>query len=256
MQFSLGQAAFSDVGVPVAVGWTLAAAGAVVMLIGFVVYLARMGTVGAILLIWTIVHTLVYAVILPTRGHAGRYQPMVLLVAMLCLAMGIIWLVKRGTWAVAPAAVVVLLAIGSTCLWRGIVRDSSEHFQRVHVAAGNWLRENTSPDAVVAAFDIGAIGYVSERKILDIGGLLDGDAGRALYAGTMDEYLRRHRPDMLAMIFPYTDPLGYFHALRLDEHTMVLQKTFRIDVPDVHWPGEAARVLANEIRIYRMHWPP
>lgn len=254
MEFSLGQAALTDLGISAAAAWTFAALGAVVMLIGFFVYLTRMGAIGAILLLWTVLHTVTYAMILPTRGHAGRYQPMVLIVAMLCLALGILWLIERTTWGAIPAVMVILLAAGSTCLWRGIVRDSGDHFQRVHVAAGRWLRENTPRDTTVAAFDIGAVGYVSEREIIDISGLLDPDAGRALYAGTMGDYLRRRRPDMLAMIFPGPDPLQYYHALHLDEHAMVFQKAFRIDIPEVYWPGEAARVLADEIRIYRMHW--
>jgi hypothetical protein len=40
------------------------------------------------------------------------------------------------------------------------------------VATARWLRENTSPDALVAAHDIGAIGYFSERRLLDLAGLV------------------------------------------------------------------------------------
>jgi hypothetical protein len=37
---------------------------------------------------------------------------------------------------------------------------------------GDWLRENTPPETVVAALDIGALGFVSERKVLDLMGLV------------------------------------------------------------------------------------
>jgi hypothetical protein len=40
------------------------------------------------------------------------------------------------------------------------------------VATAGWLRENTPPDALVAAHDIGAIGYFSERPLLDLAGLV------------------------------------------------------------------------------------
>ena len=40
------------------------------------------------------------------------------------------------------------------------------------VEMGEWLRENTPDSTVVAAYDIGAIGYASERPILDLGGLI------------------------------------------------------------------------------------
>ena len=37
---------------------------------------------------------------------------------------------------------------------------------------GRWLAANTPDDAVVAALDIGALGYVSDRKVLDLMGLV------------------------------------------------------------------------------------
>ncbi len=37
---------------------------------------------------------------------------------------------------------------------------------------GTWLERNSPSDAVVAAPDIGAIGYYSDRRVLDLGGLV------------------------------------------------------------------------------------
>jgi len=37
---------------------------------------------------------------------------------------------------------------------------------------GEWLKANTPEDAVIAAHDIGALGYASERRILDLAGLV------------------------------------------------------------------------------------
>jgi hypothetical protein len=41
------------------------------------------------------------------------------------------------------------------------------------VEMGEWLRENTGEDEVVAAYDIGALGWSSRRTILDLGGLVN-----------------------------------------------------------------------------------
>jgi hypothetical protein len=38
-----------------------------------------------------------------------------------------------------------------------------------------WLRDNTPPGALVAAHDIGALGYFSERPLLDLAGLVTPD---------------------------------------------------------------------------------
>jgi hypothetical protein len=40
------------------------------------------------------------------------------------------------------------------------------------VVVARWLRENTSPDAIIAAHDIGAIGYFTERPLVDLAGLI------------------------------------------------------------------------------------
>jgi hypothetical protein len=40
------------------------------------------------------------------------------------------------------------------------------------VAAARWLRDNTPADTLVAAHDIGAVGYFARRPILDLAGLV------------------------------------------------------------------------------------
>ena len=40
------------------------------------------------------------------------------------------------------------------------------------VDVAHWLRDNTAEDALIAAHDIGAIGYFSERPLLDLAGLV------------------------------------------------------------------------------------
>ena len=42
----------------------------------------------------------------------------------------------------------------------------------MHVGFGEWLLENSSPGDVVALNDIGAIGYISERYVVDLAGLI------------------------------------------------------------------------------------
>jgi arabinofuranosyltransferase len=40
------------------------------------------------------------------------------------------------------------------------------------IPMGKWLKSNSAPDATVAVTDVGAIGYYSDRKILDLGALI------------------------------------------------------------------------------------
>lgn len=41
-----------------------------------------------------------------------------------------------------------------------------------YLGMGQWLSQNTPEDAVIAALDIGAVGYASERRVLDLMGLV------------------------------------------------------------------------------------
>jgi hypothetical protein len=43
------------------------------------------------------------------------------------------------------------------------------------VATAKWLNENTEPNALIAAHDIGAIGYFSQRPLIDLAGLITPD---------------------------------------------------------------------------------
>ncbi|MCD6379908.1 hypothetical protein J7M07_05620, partial [bacterium] len=48
----------------------------------------------------------------------------------------------------------------------------------VLIPMGKWLRNNTVEEVVVATPDIGAIGYYSEREVLDLGGLVTPEINR------------------------------------------------------------------------------
>jgi hypothetical protein len=53
------------------------------------------------------------------------------------------------------------------------------------VNVAHWLNQNTRPDELVAAHDIGAIGYFAERPLLDLAGLISPEV--APFLGDEDE---------------------------------------------------------------------
>ncbi len=57
-------------------------------------------------------------------------------------------------------------------------RAFSESLETVLGGMGRWLEKNAPADALVAAPDIGAIGYYSHRRILDLGGLVTPEINR------------------------------------------------------------------------------
>lgn len=60
----------------------------------------------------------------------------------------------------------------------GPTREFSRGIREVLVPMGRWLADNTDASAVVACPDIGAIGYASRRRVLDLGGLVTPEINR------------------------------------------------------------------------------
>ena len=103
-----------------------------------------------------------------------------------------------------------VLMLGCTVLVQNVVLDLKwvrpatiayqQSEQSVNIKIGRWLAENTPPDAVIAVPDIGAIGYVSQRKILDLNGLVTPELIAHKRDKTMNQYLEAHPPDYIIAI--------------------------------------------------------
>jgi len=76
---------------------------------------------------------------------------------------------------------------------------------RSEIAAGKWLDKNAPPDAKVAASDIGAVAWFSNREVVDLVGLVDPQAIKATRQGTLHDYLRSSGAEYL-LAFDYTLP--------------------------------------------------
>ena len=50
--------------------------------------------------------------------------------------------------------------------------EQTHHISVRNLAAAKWINENTPPDAVIATHDIGAIGFYTRRRLLDVAGLV------------------------------------------------------------------------------------
>jgi hypothetical protein len=118
------------------------------------------------------------------------------------------------------------------------------------VPIGTWLRDNTAPDATVAAADIGAIGYFSERKVFDLHGLVT-PAMIPLQTMDIDEivesfaFARVSHPDYLVDRYTGPDRFG-----RLGLHPGVLEPLFSRRMGDLG----IARRGDYHYTVYRLHW--
>lgn len=114
----------------------------------------------------------------------SRYLSPLVPVQVLALAVIAEWLVvglgsarsgRRRRRAVVYGGVAAHIALNAWLLGAWVVphaRDFSAGVHTCYFELGAWLEQNTPPDAVVAALDIGAVGWASERRVLDLMGLV------------------------------------------------------------------------------------
>lgn len=81
---------------------------------------------------------------------------------------------RAAAWTLGPAAILAW-AINGVAFFDQVVphaRTFPLGVKECYLGMGEWIAGNTEPDAVVAALDIGAVGYASGRRVLDLMGLV------------------------------------------------------------------------------------
>jgi len=166
------------------------------------------------LLAWGLVHLGIYAVLLPTFGHGGRYQPLLPALFLMLCAGGLLQAVELALFftrlpaaratQVALLATVALGILGpgqALFAWRRAHAESVAHVTATEVAMGEALARLPA-GATIASFDIGGIGYFSRRTILEIGGLSSPAMVPLLWQGKIASLLEQRRVEYVVV------PLG------------------------------------------------
>jgi hypothetical protein len=130
-------------------------------------------------LLWAGGHIALYAWRLPVTYQHGRYLLAALPVWILYGLSGWLWLLKqipndriafisrqvgRLTFGI---LLIFFLLLGGQSYAQDVAFIEGEM-----VTVAHWLAKNTQPDDLIAAHDIGAIGYFAERPLLDLAGLI------------------------------------------------------------------------------------
>jgi hypothetical protein len=183
--------------------------------------------IGCLPFLWALGHLAAYAVQLPATYQHGRYFIPILPVLIGYGVRGYFVLkrnwenrlatrvVSRALWASALLSAVLFIWIGAMQFVRDVRIIDTET-----VEVSVWIREHTPTDTVVAAHDIGALGFFGQRRIIDLGGVTDLQALDLLSGSvSLREYLRLRNADLLMTMpdfFPddlsACDPLPDFPA--------------------------------------------
>jgi hypothetical protein len=123
---------------------------------------------------WALALISSYAIHLPVVYQNGRYLMPVLPVLLALGVVGTLRYLSAASFRLLPLVLAVLaLALGLISIGRGasIYAMNLRFINGYQVQTALWLRNHTQPGALVATHDIGAIGYFSQRPVIDLGGL-------------------------------------------------------------------------------------
>jgi hypothetical protein len=128
---------------------------------------------------WGVSVVAIYALRLPVTYQHGRYLMPVIPAALLLGGMGtFLWLrpssAQRLRRVLSRAWLAGYVVLGLVFLAMGARSYSADtrFIETEMVATARWLDVHTPPEALIAAHDIGAIGYFSRRPLLDLAGLV------------------------------------------------------------------------------------
>ncbi len=191
----------------------------------------------------------------PPDHQSQRYladlNPLFVLVGM----VGAWWVIERLPSLGRPLPRVVLLA---AVLAASLIRQPAgawtyamnvKNTTQMQVAVGRWLEANAPADSLLAVNDIGAIGYLTDMRVLDLQGLVTPEVlplrdMRSMLDGTapakMFDFIVSHRPDYL-VVFPQWYP-------ELDQRRDLFTPVHVVELKDNITNG------SNVMVVYRTTW--
>lgn len=157
--------------------------------------------------LWFLGYLLIYAVRLPVTYQHGRYIIPTIPIYLL-LSLSGLNLIFQGVFArrrlylfgykVAIGAVLVIFFM----MGARVFAEDVAIIQSEMVESALWINENLAEDSIIAAHDIGALGFFSNRQILDLAGLISPEVIPFIRdEGQLSDYMDANNVDYL-MIFP------------------------------------------------------
>jgi hypothetical protein len=156
-----------------------------VLLPGVVIWLVKSirerdwGTLAG--MVWFAGYVLIYALRLPPYQH-GRYLMPAMPILFLWGLLGVARTFQKTATSpmsrlmrMAWAAIIVLVSLGFVGLGARSYAQDVALIETEMVATAKWVDANLPPGALIAAHDIGALGYFDHHQLIDLAGLVSPD---------------------------------------------------------------------------------
>jgi hypothetical protein len=173
--------------------------------------------------IWVLAHLALYAARLPVTYHHGRYAIPVIPLVLVFGVRGMLRLARprhrkttirlvSAAWLASVSVLVpaFLVRLGADAYGRDVHIIESEMVETAH-----WVRENIEPETMIAAHDIGALGYFAPHPLLDLAGLVSPeivDAKAMESPDALREFILASNAQYL-VVFPDWNPPSYREML-------------------------------------------
>lgn len=161
-------------------------------------------------ILWYLLYVGIYAWLLPVTYQHGRYMMPAMGIYYLCGALGTIRLAEhlrqtpRVKWFLSTVWLMTFGILSISFWYLGGISYAKDvaFIETQMVETANWVQANTPTNTLLAVHDIGAMGYFSERKFVDLAGLINPEIIPFIRDETkIAEYLTRNNVDLL-VCFP------------------------------------------------------
>ncbi len=211
-----------------------------------------------------------YYLMLPFSHRFGRYLMPVIPFYLLVSFYGIKTIIEFALRKNTPVGVINVLFIiyvltGIYLSTKEITINKDEYAELCkyhndrHVTAGRWLKNNTPENAVVAAHDVGAIAFYSQRKIVDMVGLVTPEIISHIndkdHASFLNNYFAQNKIDYLVTLRnwfevvndnPVFIPVNQFEFLEIFKY-----KTDKTNIT----PKQATQMNEQAMQIFQQNNP-
>jgi hypothetical protein len=122
---------------------------------------------------WFFGFVLIYILRLPVNYQHGRYLIPIIPMYLLFGFWGMNDLFGRRRFWFTFNAAILIIGLGFTTLGINTYANDVATINHLMVTPARWVEGNTQADSIIAAHDIGALGFYGNRKIIDLAGLIE-----------------------------------------------------------------------------------
>jgi tetratricopeptide (TPR) repeat protein len=126
-----------------------------------------------------------------------------------------------------------------------VYREQTHHISIRQVATAKWLRDNTPEGSIIATHDVGAIGFYSNRKVVDVAGLINPEFISKLldadFPSFMIEQMKKENVNYIAFLREWYRVVNQPALFSTGDQGFEIMDVFKFDPQKTH-------ILSSEVK--------